>query len=129
MAGKDPRTRAIIGAAMEVHRHLGPGMLEKAYHEAMLVEMKQSQIPVASEVDLPIFYKGVKLSTVYRPDLVCYEGIIVELKAVQALTRVETAQLLHYLKATGQELGLLLNFGASSLEFKRVVNDQSAKSA
>src|SRR4051794_5050199 len=99
----DPQTHAIIGAAMEVHRQLGPGFLEAVYHEAMRVEMADRAIPFAGEVCLPVYYKGQRLGCSYRADFVCFESVIVELKALQALTGIEQAQLLNYLKATGME--------------------------
>ena len=107
---------------MEVHRHLGPGLLEKAYHETSTVELGLKSIPHAAEVPIPIQYKRVTLNTVYRADFVCYGQVIVEIKALQALSERETAQLLHYLKVTGHAVGLLINFGATSLEFRRYAN-------
>jgi len=122
----DPRTEASIGAAMEVHRELGPGLLEKAYQEAMAVELQERGVPFSKEVELAIVYKGIQLATVYRADLVCYEGIIIEIKAIRGLTDLESAQIIHYPKVTKHTLGLLLNFGTPSLEFKRFANNQSA---
>ena len=118
---RDPQTRAIIGAAMEVHRQLGPGFLEAVYQEAMAIELADRGIPFQREQELPIDFKGRRLSCTYRADFVCYESIIVELKALQLLTGWEEAQVLHYLKATRLERGMLLNFGRPSLEFKRFV--------
>jgi GxxExxY protein len=118
---RDPQTRTIIGAAMEVHRQLGPGFLEAVYQEALAIELAERGIPFQREQELPIDYKGRRLSCKYRADFVCYEDIIVELKALQALSGNEEAQLLNYLKATRLERGLLLNFGRPSLEFKRFV--------
>jgi GxxExxY protein len=115
----DPRTYAIIGAAMEVHRQLGRGFLEAVYQEALAVELACRDVPFAREVELPILYKGVKLHTGYRADFVCYDTIILELKALRSTGVIEDAQLINYLKATKMHIGLLLNFGASSLEFKR----------
>jgi GxxExxY protein len=115
----DPRTYAIIGAAMEVHRQLGRGFLEAVYQEALAVELACRDVPLAREVELPILYKGIKLHTGYRADFVCYDTIILELKALRSTGVIEDAQLINYLKATKMHIGLLLNFGASSLEFKR----------
>jgi GxxExxY protein len=106
---------------MEVHRHLGPGFLEAVYQRALAVEFAQRSIPFVHEAELPVFYKGCRLDCSYRADFVCYEGVIVELKAIRAITGVEEAQLLNYLKATGIGRGLILNFGLPRLQFKRLV--------
>ncbi len=117
----DPQTYAIIGAAMEVHRVLGNGFLEAVYQEALAIEMEKRHIPFEREVMLEVSYKGNPLKASYRADFVCYGEIIVELKALERLSGKETAQLIHYLKATGFHRGLLLNFGTPSLQVKRVV--------
>ena len=118
---RDPRTFALIGAAMEVHRILGPGFLEAVYQEAFGKELLRRDIPFRMEVELPVFYKGEKLSTAYRADFVCYDSIVVELKAVKQLTIIEEAQVLNYLKATGFGVGMLFSFGAASLQHRRFV--------
>ncbi len=114
---------------MEVHRELGPGFLEAVYQEALALEFTDRGIPYQRERDLEIFFKGQRLSCTYRADFVCYESIIVELKALQLLTGWEEAQILHYLKVTRLERGMLLNFGRPSLEFKRFVSSNLRKSA
>ncbi len=125
---RDPKTYAIIGAAMEVHRVLGCGFLEAVYQEALKLELVERGIPFAIEVDLPITYKGRRLNTTYRADFICYDSVIVELKALDKLGGVEQAQIINYLKATDHPVGLLLNFGATSLDYRRFVFDSSAKS-
>jgi GxxExxY protein len=126
---RDPQTRAIIGAAMEVHRELGHGFLEAVYQEAMAIELADRGIPFQREQELPIDFKGRRLPCRYRADFVCYDDIIVELKAQQSITGNDEAQLLNYLKATRLERGLLLNFGRPSLQFKRLIFQNLRKSA
>ena len=118
---RDPQTYAIIGAAMEIHRQLGHGFLEAIYQEAAVIEFPLKQIPFEKEVALPVKYRNILLPTYYRADFVCFSEIIVEFKALTRLSTVEEAQLLNYLKATGLKRGLLINFGASSLQTKRLV--------
>jgi GxxExxY protein len=131
MMNKDPQTYEIIGAAMEVHRQLGHGFLEAVYQEALALEMTARKIPFQREVSLPVEYKGQRLACSYRADFVCFDSIIIELKAIAQLTGADDAQLLNELKATGLNRGLLLNFGAPSLEYKRLVLNlrKSAQSA
>jgi GxxExxY protein len=121
----DPETYAIIGAAMEVHRELGSGFLEAVYQDALEVELKARGIEYVRECPVPVHYKGMVLNTPYRADFVCNESIIVELKAIKALTDIETAQVLHYLKATGFNRALLINFATPSLQHKRFINSQN----
>ena len=118
---KDPETFAIIGAAMEVHRELGRGFLELVYQTALALEFQERGIPFKAEVALPIHYKNKLLTCAYRADFVCFESVIVETKAIATLTSTDEAQLINELKATGVRRGLLLNFGAASLEHKRLV--------
>jgi len=118
---RDSKTFAIIGAAMEVHRELGCGFLEPVYQEALAIELEMRKIPSRREQELPVYYKGRLLKTPYRADSICYDKVIAEIKALSKMGGVEEAQVIHYLKATGHEVGLLLNFGALSLEYKRLV--------
>lgn len=120
---KDPQTYAIIGAAMEAHNQLGCGFLEAVYQEALEIELKLQGIQVAREVALPVSSKGNPLNCSYRADFICYGEIVVELKALSRLTTVETAQVLNYLKATGLQRGLVMNFGAARLQHERLVNN------
>ena len=111
----------IIGAAMEVHRELGPGFLEAVYQEALELEFQEQFIPYEREKPLTIFYKGTKLNRTYSSDFLCYDKIIVELKALSQLNGDHESQLINYLKATKLRLGILINFGAKSLEYKRMI--------
>ncbi|HET6974823.1 MAG TPA: GxxExxY protein [Pyrinomonadaceae bacterium] len=118
---RDPRTYRIIGAAMEVHRQLGCGFVEPVYQEALALELKSREIPFSRELAFPVSYKGQRLSKLYRPDFICFGTVIVELKALGFLSEVDNAQLINYLKVTGHDTGLLLNFGARSLQQRRFV--------
>lgn len=118
---KDKRTFEIIGAAMEVHSQLGSGFLEAVYQEALGIEFGSRKILFKKEIELPVTYKDIILSTSYRADFICHDDIIVELKAIGQLSGKEESQVINYLKATGLRIGLLLNFGSSKLEYKRFV--------
>jgi GxxExxY protein len=111
---------AIVGAAIEVHRTLGPGFLEAVYQEALELECQRRSLPFEAQRRLVLFYKGQRLQKEYVADLICFGEIIVELKALDRLTGKEEAQILNYLKATGLQVGLLINFGSvGKLEWKR----------
>ena len=118
---RDPQTYNIIGAAMTVHRELGHGFLEAVYRAAMPIELERRGIAFALDVALPVSYKGIVLPVTYKADLICGGDVVVELKALDRLTSREESQLLNYLKATGIRRGLLINFGAPSLEYMRRV--------
>ena len=120
---RDERTYKIIGAAMEVHRELGFGFLEPVYQEALKREFQSQGIPYQSQPEVQIYYKGKLLNKTHVPDFMCYKRISVEIKAVSQLSRTEEAQILNYLKASKLSPGLLINFGAKSLEHKRFVYD------
>jgi GxxExxY protein len=110
----------IVGAAIEVHRELGPGFLEAVYHEALEIELHMRGIPFRSQILLPIEYKGRRLTKDYVADFVCFDQVVVEVKALERLSGKEEAQILNYLKATGLPVGLLVNFGSHPrLEWKR----------
>jgi GxxExxY protein len=114
---------AVVGAAMEVYNELGPGFLEPVYHEAMEIEVGRRGIPYQTYVKLQITYKGQTLKKEYEADMITHGLLLVEFKALSRLTSREEAQLLNYLKATGFQVGLLINFGhPQKLEWKRFVN-------
>jgi len=117
----DKRTYAIIGSAMEVHKELGCGFLEAVYQEALEREFTIQTIPYKSQPVVEISYKGKPLNKTYQPDFVCHGNIIVEIKAISGLSGTDEAQLINYLKATGFTVGLLINFGTKSLQYKRFV--------
>ena len=111
----------IIGAAMEVHSNLNYGLLEPVYQEALAIELKTRGIPFEREKELTINYKGTILEKKYYADFVCYQDIIVELKAVDNLRDEHISQVLNYLHATNMKLGYIINFGVKPLQRKRVV--------
>ena len=118
-------TGEIIGAAIEVHRHLGPGLLESVYRDCLWNEFGLRRLAVEKEVALPVRYKDTEISSGYRIDLLVQRSVIVELKAVEALLPIFTAQLLSYLRMSGLKLGLLINFNVTQLKdgVRRVVNN------
>jgi GxxExxY protein len=117
----DSRTFAIIGAAMEVHRVLGSGFLEVFYRDALAIEFGLRVIPFETEVPCHVVYKTHPLRGHYRMDFVCFGSVVVEVKARFGVGAAEHAQVLSYLASTGHECGLLLNFGASKLEYRRFI--------
>jgi len=112
---KDPRTAAIIGAAIEVHRQLGPGLLESAYELCLCHELHLRGLQFECQVDLPVSYKGLHLDCGYKIDVIVNDEVILELKAVEKILPVHEAQLLTYLKLSGKKVGLLINFNTSLL--------------
>lgn len=112
----------IQGALFDVYNTLGAGFLESVYQEALELELQHRNIPTTSQKELTITYKGQTLKQRYRADFVCYDKVVLELKAVQALLPEHSAQLFNYLRATGMKLGILVNFGSSSrIKIKRIV--------
>ena len=117
----EEETYNIIGAAMTVHQELGYGFLEAVYQEALEKEFSQRNIPYKREMPIRIYYKNEPLKKCYIADFICYDKIIVELKASSAITPEYQGQVINYLSATGLKLGLILNFGAKSLEHTRII--------
>jgi len=117
-------SKIIIGCAIEVHKHLRPGLLESAYQECLLYELRESGLKVQKEKSMPIVYKEVKLDHGYRIDLLVENKVVIEIKTVDALNDVHLAQVLTYLKLGDYKLGLLLNFQVSMLKngIKRIIN-------
>jgi len=114
--------RKIIGCAMTVYNTLGIGFLEGVYHDALEVELDLQGVPFEHKKHLDVYYKGVKLPSFFEADIVCYGKIILELKAISRLTEIDDAQLINYLKATGIQVGILMNFGKKGkLDWKRFV--------
>lgn len=118
-------TRKIIGAAIEVHKHLGPGLLESAYHACLAHELRETGFDVHQEVPVPVRYKGVRLECGYRLDLLVHNQVVVEVKSVDRLESIHTAQVISYLKLTGHRIGLLFNFNVPVLKdgLKRIILD------
>ena len=112
----------IIGACMEVHKKLGCGFLESVYAEALELEFKKANVPYEREKKLPVYYDSQPLNKYFKADFVCYHSIIIELKATKYLIDADSQQTLNNIKATKIKLGLLINFGASSLISKRILN-------
>ena len=114
-------TYKLIGLCMKVHRELGCGFLEPVYQEAFVILLQHEGVPYSREKNLPIYFMGVKLKKEYQADFVCFDKIILEFKAVSALTPAHEAQLMNYLKATGLKVGLLCNFAQPSFTYRRIV--------
>jgi GxxExxY protein len=121
----DSITRRIIGAAIEVHRRLGPGLLESAYETCLAFELRQMGLKIEEQKPLPVVYRDVKLDCGYRLDLVGEDSVVVEIKAVDQLAPIHVAQLLSYLRLSNRRVGLLINFHVRVLKngLKRIVND------
>jgi GxxExxY protein len=114
-------TAEILGAAFEVHKNIGTGFVESVYQKAMIVECGIRSIETESEIELPVFYKNVKVGS-RRADLLIKKKVIVELKAVTELNDTHLAQAINYLEAFNLEVGLLINFGSKSMQYKRVIH-------
>ncbi len=112
---------AIMGACFSVYKYKGCGFVEPVYQECLAIELTHRKIPFSAQQTLDIHYRGQKLVHVYKPDFICFDKIIVEIKAVSTLAKEHRAQIMNYLKATGFKLGLLLNFGHyPKIEYERV---------
>ena len=122
------KTGRIIKACMEVHNELGNGFLEPVYQEALEEEFKLQKIFYEREKLLPVIYKGKKLKKEYYADFLCYGNIIVELKSVSILSKPHKAQVLNYLYAANLEIGLLINFGETTLKWERITSFKKGKS-
>ena len=112
----DLLTQQIIGLAIEVHRHLGPGLLESTYENCLCYELEQAGIAFTREVQLPVVYKSVRLECAYRIDIVAEARLLLELKSVERLLPIHEAQVLTYLKLSGLKVGLLMNFNTAVLK-------------
>ena len=128
---RDEITGTVIDAAMKVHTALGPGLLESVYQKCLQHELQKRGLKVESEVWLPVVYDGMQIEGGYKVDLIVEGGIIVELKVVEHLLEVHKAQLLSYLRLSGKELGLLINFNVVHLKdgIKRIVNSRPSASS
>ncbi len=120
----DKWSHQVIGAAMEVHRHLGPGLLESAYEECLCHELNALGVPFERQKELPVSYKGISLDCGYRMDIVVDRTLLLELKSVETLLPIHEAQLLTYLRLSGLQIGLLVNFNVPLLKngIKRMVD-------
>ena len=112
----DGMTERIIGLAIKVHRHFGPGLLESVYEACLCHELRRSGIAVARQVSLPLFYDGIELENDYRADLIVERSVILEMKSVERIVPVHEAQMLTYLRVSGCRVGLLMNFNCVRLK-------------
>lgn len=112
----------IIGCCFEVYNELGPGFLEAVYQESLSIELSKQGIPFIQQAEMNVYYKGIELRKKYYPDFLCYGDIVLEIKAMENLSPADEAQILNYLKGTKKPLGLLVNFGAEKLQYKRFAN-------
>ena len=119
---EDRQTFDIIGAAMDVHRELGPGFHERVYREPLGIELARRHVPYKREVRFRIPYKGALLTASFRADFVCFDAVLVEIKALPTLTPRDVAQVLNYLRASNLHRALLINFGATTLQYRRIVH-------
>ena len=127
MPRENDLTDKIIGAAIEVHRRLGPGLLEAVYEECLCYELSQAGLKFQRQMHLPITYKGIKFESAYKMDLVVEDAIVIEIKAIEEMLPIHSAQLLTYLKSSNKRVGLLINFNVPILKtgLKRIVNHYS----
>ncbi len=122
----EEETYKVIGACIKVHKKLGNGFTEGVYREAIIKELSKAEIPFEQEKKLPIFYEGSELDHYFIADLLCFDKIIVEIKAISFLNENVKHQALNYLKSTKLEVGLLINFGENILTWKRFINTSSS---
>lgn len=124
----DKITEIIIGKAIEVHRHLGPGLLESTYQTCLFHELTNAGLHVQQQLPLPLIYKDINMEIGYRLDMLVENNIVVEIKSVEALNDIHTAQVLTYLKLSGADIGLLLNFNVTKLVtgIKRLISKTKA---
>ena len=118
---RDPQTYQIIGAGMEVHNELGCGFLEQVYRRPLAIELRHRDVSFVIEKQFPVIYKGEPTGVYYTPDFVCYGDVIVELKAIRSIGPIEEAQTINYMKLSKCSRALILNFGATTLEWRRFV--------
>jgi GxxExxY protein len=125
----NPLTEAAIGAAIKVHRALGPGLLESVYVGCLVFELRRAGLSVAANIPLPVHYEDVRLNLGFRLDILINEYVVVEVKSVKKLAPIHTAQVLTYLKLSGYPVGLLINFNVTLLKsgLKRLINPNPAK--